>query len=317
MNLLTVPASSLKKEHPVKIPIPDWLVKEVSSKRNLGSLPKILKEAGLRTVCQAARCPNIGECFSRGTATFLILGDICRRQCRFCSIKKRPSGYLPVDKDEPARIAQTVQQLGLGYVVVTSVSRDDLPDGGAEHFARTIRKIKSRTPGITVEVLIPDFSGHLEALKTVVKERPEVINHNLETVEPLYPKVRPQADYKRSLELLRRIKGLDARIFTKSGLILGLGEEKEEIQKALNDLQQAQADILTLGQYLQPTVRELAVEKYLTRQEFAFWQKAAEALGFLFVASGNLVRSSYRAEEAYKRALSRSSLSRFQGNDIT
>ncbi len=288
----------------VKMPVPNRLLTKIGTKRHLGEIPRILKEGKLHTVCQEARCPNIGECFGRGTATFLILGNLCTRDCRFCGVKKAAGSLLSLDREEPKRVAQTVKQLGLRHVVVTSVTRDDLPEGGAEQFAETIRAIRKLVPEVSIEVLIPDFSGNMEALKLVIKEKPEVINHNLEVVERLYPDFRPQADYRRSLSVIRKIKELAPEIFSKSGLMLGVGEEEKELLSALNDLRQANCEILTLGQYFQPTGRQLAVKKYLIQEEFECLQRKAEDLGFLFVAAGSFVRSSYRAEEAYQKAAS-------------
>ena len=289
------------------MPVPNRLLTKIGAKRHLGEIPRILKQGNLHTVCQEARCPNIGECFGRGVATFLILGVLCTRDCRFCGIKKAAGPLLSVDKDEPKRVAETVKQLGLKYVVITSVTRDDLSGGGAEQFAQTIRAIRKLTPGVSIEVLIPDFSGNPEALKLVLKEKPEVINHNLEVVARLYPEVRPQADYRRSLSVIREIKETAPEIFSKSGLMLGLGEEEKEVLEALKDLRKTGCEIVTLGQYFQPTGRQLAVKKYLTPEEFIFFQRQAESLNFLFVAAGSFVRSSYRAREAYEKAVSRRS----------
>jgi len=282
--------------------IPDWLLAKISPKGNLGEIPGILKQAGLHTVCQEARCPNIGECFARGTATFLILGDVCTRNCRFCGIKKASLAFLPVDPEEPERLARLVTRLPLKHVVITSVTRDDLPDGGAEQFARSIREIRKEVPGISIEVLIPDFAGNLDSFWTVVKEKPEVINHNLETIKRLYPEVRPQGDYKRSLSLIRKVKKMNSEIFTKSGLMLGLGEENDEVISAFHDLRAARCEMITVGQYFQPTGRQIPVSRYLSQEEFNFFKRKAEELGFLFVASDSFVRSSYRAKEAYEKA---------------
>lgn len=281
--------------------IPDWLLVKISPKRDLGEIPGILKQAGLHTVCQEARCPNIGECFSLGTATFLILGDICTRNCCFCGIKKSSLVSLPLDPEEPERVARIVKQLSLKHVVITSVTRDDLSDGGAEHFARTIREIRKVVTGVSIEVLIPDFSGSMESLWTVVKEKPEVINHNLETIERLYPEVRSQADYKRSLFLISKVKKMDSEIFTKSGLMLGLGEEEKEVIAAFHDLRAAKCEMITLGQYFPPTGRHLPVKRYVPEEQFEALERQAEKLGFLFVAAASFVRSSYRAREAYEK----------------
>lgn len=248
----------------------------------------------LNTVCQSAHCPNIGECFERGTATFLILGNRCSRNCGFCAV---PSGVpLPPDDSEPEQVALAAEALGLRYVVVTSVTRDDLPDGGASQFAETIKAIRRRLPSSRVEVLIPDFQGSLRGLNVVLHALPDVLNHNLETVPRLYPLVRRQADYLRSLGLLRKAKELEPRLLTKSGLMLGLGETREEVTGVLEDLKAADCDILTLGQYLQPSPRHLEVARYIAPEEFAGLKEEALGLGFAHVEAGPLVRSSYHAE---------------------
>ena len=257
-----------------------------------------LIEAGrLHTVCQEAKCPNIWECYSHRTATFLIMGERCTRNCRFCSVAPGPPG--PLDPQEPARVAEAVERMGLKYVVVTSVTRDDLPDGGAGHFAATIHEIRRRVPGAEIEVLIPDFQGDPAALETVLRARPDVLNHNIETVPRLYPRVRPQADYRRSLELLRRAGEIAPGIPTKSGLMLGLGERPEEIRQTLQDLRAVGGRILTLGQYLQPSPEHLPVEAYVPPDDFENWRKAALEMGFSEVASAPFVRSSYHAKESF------------------
>jgi len=258
----------------------------------------LIAAGGLHTVCQEARCPNAWECFSRQTATFLILGGCCTRDCRFCNV---PSGVpLPPDPDEPRRVAEAAGLLGLEHVVVTSVTRDDLPDGGASHFAAAIRAIRERLPSARVEVLIPDFAGDPKALATVVAAGPDVLNHNLETVARLYPRVRPQAGYRRSLELLERAGRLDAALPTKSGLMLGLGETREEVLQAIGDLRRAGCRLLTLGQYLRPSPRHLPVTRYLPPEAFDLLKEQALAMGFDAVASAPLVRSSYRAGESFR-----------------
>ena len=257
-----------------------------------------LIEAGrLHTVCQEAKCPNIWECYSHRTATFLIMGERCTRNCRFCSVAAGPPG--PLDPQEPARVAEAVERMGLKYVVVTSVTRDDLPDGGAGHFAATIHEIRRRVPGAEIEVLIPDFQGDPAALETVLRARPDVLNHNIETVPRLYPRVRPQADYRRSLELLRRAGEIAPGIPTKSGLMLGLGERPEEIRQTLQDLRAVGGRILTLGQYLQPSPEHLPVEAYVPPDDFENWRTVALEMGFSEVASGPFVRSSYHAKESF------------------
>jgi len=259
------------------------------------ALRSLIEEKKLHTVCQSAHCPNIEECFNNGVATFMILGNICSRNCRFCNIAAGEP--TEVDLKESLRIAQAVKKLRLNYAVITSVTRDDLGDGGAEQFARTIKTIKELNPGCQVEVLIPDFQGSIESLKKVVKEKPKVINHNIETVCRLYPLVRPQANYQSSLNLLKQIKPLDQDIFTKSGLIIGLGEEYEEILEAIDDLRKVQCDILSIGQYLQPSKEHLPVERYYSPQEFQELKKFALKAGFKWVEASPLARSSYHADD--------------------
>ena len=252
-----------------------------------------MKEWKLHTVCEEARCPNIGECWAHGTATFMLLGDVCTRNCGFCAVKHgRP---LSVDPEEPRRVAGAVSALGLRHVVITSVDRDDLPDGGASQFARTAEAIKETVPGCSVEVLIPDFQGNEAALRTVLEAPIDVLNHNVETVPRLYRRVRPGARYERSLELLDRAKRIRPDVRTKTGLMLGLGEERPEVVGVLRDLVAIRCDILTLGQYLQPTARHLPVVRYVPPEEFSELRKEALAMGFRYVESGPLVRSSYHA----------------------
>jgi lipoyl synthase len=274
---------------------PGWIGRPLPSDRAFSRTRFLLEEGGLHTVCQEARCPNQGECFSRGTAVFLILGDSCTRRCRFCAVTQgtpeRP------DLGEPNRVAEAAARMSLDYIVVTSVTRDDLADGGAAVFAETIRCLRVRRPSARVEVLIPDFQGDEAALGTVLDARPDLLNHNLETVARLYGSVRPQAVYGRSLELLRRSAVLAPGIALKSGLMLGLGERPEEIESALRDLLAAGCQILTLGQYLQPKRECLPVARYVPPGEFDEWREIALDMGFMQVASGPLVRSSYHAEE--------------------
>ena len=240
---------------------PDWLKRRLPTGETFNQVRDLIEAGRLHTVCQEAKCPNIWECYSHRTATFLIMGERCTRNCRFCSVAPGPPG--PLDPQEPARVAEAVERMGLKYVVVTSVTRDDLPDGGAGHFAATIHEIRRRVPGAEIEVLIPDFQGDPAALETVLRARPDVLNHNIETVPRLYPRVRPQADYRRSLELLRRAGEIAPGIPVKSGLMLGLGERPEEIRQTLQDLRAAGGRILTLGQYLQPSPEHLPVETYV------------------------------------------------------
>jgi lipoyl synthase len=278
---------------------PPWLKKRLPPFQDLLKVKSILDGARLHTVCEEAHCPNLGECFCSGTATFLILGRVCTRNCGFCAVEH--SVPSPLDEDEPERLAQAIKQMGLRYVVITSVTRDDLPDGGASRFARTIRAIRELDSGIKIEVLIPDFAGDFYALRTVVEAVPDVLNHNVETVPRLYPRVRPQADYKRSIELLRRAKETDPDILTKSGFMLGLGETEDEILDLLRDLKGAGCDFLTIGQYLQPGPDRLPVVRYIPPEEFEEYKKKGEKMGFKAVASGPFVRSSFHASQMFDR----------------
>jgi lipoic acid synthetase len=265
------------------------------SGENYRELKQLVRGQRLHTVCESARCPNIGECWQSRTATFMILGNTCTRNCTFCAVHSgQPDEY---DLDEPRRVGEAVATLGLRYAVITSVTRDDVPDGGALIFAETIRQIRAQVPGCRVEVLIPDFQGDGEALATVLAAQPDVLNHNIETVEHLYPRVRPQADYRRTLELLARAKTLDPVQVTKSGLMVGLGETAEEVEQTLRDLRAAQCDLVTIGQYLRPSTAHLPVEKYYTPEEFAQFAAYGDSLGFRHVESAPLVRSSYHAGE--------------------
>jgi lipoic acid synthetase len=285
---------------------PDWLKVEVEPSPALGRIRTVLRENRLSTVCEEARCPNLPTCWGQGTATFMILGEICTRACRFCAVKHgKPS---PPDPEEPERLASAAKALGLRYVVLTSVDRDDLPDGGASHFASCIRALKKAAPNLRVEALIPDFSGQREALEKVVEAGPDVVGHNLETVRRLTPWVRDRrAGYELSLFVLRTLKELSPKIFTKSSLLLGLGETEEEVEEALRDLREAGVDIVVLGQYLRPTSRELPVARYVPPEEFEAWRKRALSLGFRAVLSGPLVRTSFRASEVYEELLCGSS----------
>ncbi len=276
--------------------LPGWLRRR-HSLSELHELKGVLRSHGLSTVCEEARCPNKAECFSKPTATFMILGDSCTRDCGFCSVKSAPP--LPPDKDEPRRVAEAASKMGLKYVVVTSVTRDDLPDGGAGQFAETIREIKKHLPEAGVEVLTPDFGGSKDALSRVLSAEPHVFNHNVETVPRLYATVRPQADYNRSIGLLRRLKELSPETNTKSGLMLGLGESFEEVLEVFKDLRGAGCDLLTVGQYLRPTKKNLPVVEYIEPEIFKALREQALGMGFRSVASGPLVRSSMNAEEMY------------------
>ena len=277
---------------------PAWLRRRIPAGATYQTTQKIISANRLHTVCQEAHCPNMGECFSKGTATFLILGDRCSRNCRFCAVLQGPT-ELP-DIKEPQNVAKAIQKMGLRYVVITSVTRDDLMDGGAGHFAETIAAIRHRMPDVLVEVLIPDFQGVQTALRTVVEAQPDILNHNLETIPRLYATVRPQAVYKRSLELIRRVYEMDPAVPTKSGLMLGLSESPEELKQVFSDLLEANCRLLTLGQYLQPTKKHLAVKRFIPSEEFKNWRDTALEMGFLEVASGPFVRSSYNAFELYR-----------------
>ena len=277
-------------------PRPSWLRVKFFGGENYHDLKRIMRTLDLHTVCESAHCPNMGECWNHRTATFMILGSICTRACGFCAVPSgKPIG--PPDQDEPQRVAEAAQKMGLRYAVVTSVNRDDQPDGGAEIFARTIFEIRERVPGCKVEVLIPDFRGNWQALETVANARPEVLNHNMETVPRLYRRVRKGAVYERSLELLRRAKQISPMMPTKTGMMLGLGEERHEILGAMRDIVQQGVDILTLGQYLQPTQEHLPVVRFVHPDEFAEYKRLGEEMGFKHVESGPLVRSSYHAFE--------------------
>jgi len=283
---------------PIRVRKPDWLRQRLPSGPEFEKIKGMIRKDRLHTVCQEAGCPNIWECFSHHTATFLILGSRCTRNCRFCAVAEGP--LEPPDPEEPARVASVARQMGLKYVVVTSVTRDDLPDGGAGIFAETIEKTRQEIPDVCVEVLIPDFQGNQEALETVLNARPDVLNHNIETVPRLYPEVRPQADYRRSLELIQRAHDYDAALLTKSGLMLGLGEDRAEVSLTLEDMLKAGCRMLTLGQYLQPSKDHLPVKRYIPPVEFEEWRKTALHMGFTEVASGPFVRSSYHAGELFR-----------------
>ncbi|MBK6563318.1 lipoyl synthase [Candidatus Amarobacter glycogenicus] len=274
---------------------PPWLKVRFPAGGNYERIRVLMREQELNTVCEEARCPNIGDCWSRGTATFMILGDTCTRSCGFCAVKTGRPGTL--DREEPRRVALAIQRLGLRHAVITSVNRDELADGGAGIFAETIEWSRRLSPDTTFEVLIPDFKGDWAALRTVLGARPEILNHNTETVPRLYSVVRPQARYERSLELLRTARELDPGTLTKSGLMVGLGETSAELLTVFRDLRDSAVDILTVGQYLQPTPAHLPVARYWTPEEFEEVKTAAIAMGFKHVECGPLVRSSYHAEE--------------------
>src|SRR5262245_18363173 len=272
---------------------PDWIKVKAPGDANYLRLKRLMREKNLHTVCEEARCPNIGECWGNNTATFLILGDTCTRGCRFCAIDKgRPQA---LDPEEPRNVGRTVKELDLHHNVVTSVNRDDLPDGGAAHFAQTVFWIKKLNPRIRVASLIPDFEGNLRAVETVVNSGIEILNHNIETVPRLYGKVRPGHSYEGSLNILKEAKKLRRDMLTKSGFMVGVGEVYQEVLATLHDLKDHDVDIVTIGQYLQPSSRQLKVERYLTPEEFVEFKVAGEKLGFRHIESGPLVRSSYHA----------------------
>ena len=283
-----VPVERLRK--------PDWIRVKAPSSPRFGEVKSVLREHGLVTVCEEASCPNIGECFGKGTATFMILGDVCTRRCPFCDVAHgRPK---PPDANEPRQLAETIRDMKLRYVVITSVDRDDLRDGGAGHFADCIREVRRESPDITIEVLVPDFRGRLDpALEKLVADPPDVMNHNLETVPRLYKLARPGADYAHSLKLLKEFKARHPSIATKSGLMLGLGETDEEILEVMRDLRAHDVDLLTLGQYLQPSEGHLPVLRYVEPARFAQFEQEALAMGFRHAACGPMVRSSYHADQ--------------------
>jgi lipoyl synthase len=282
-------------------PKPQWLTVTPPRGENYAELRELFGSLNLHTVCEEAHCPNVHECWGGGTATLMLMGDVCSRACRFCMVTPgKPQGAL--DELEPQNVAFALSQMGLTYVVLTSVDRDDLPDGGASHFARTIRVVKEKNPGTLVEVLIPDFQGDLDDLKTVADARPDVIAHNIETTMSLTEKVRdPRAHYWQSLSVLRNVKKLNDRIYTKSSIMVGLGESEEEVSLAMAHLRRSGVDFLTVGQYLRPSSRHLKVVEYVRPEQFERYKAIGEEMGFLYVASGPLVRSSYRAGEFFIR----------------
>lgn len=283
----------------VRAPKPSWLKVRAPSGENYVEIKDMLSKLGLATVCQEARCPNMGECWGGGTATFMLMGDTCTRGCRFCAVKtaRNPD---PLDEQEPEKVGGAIAKMRLDYVVLTSVDRDDLLDQGSNHFAKTIEVIKKNNRRLIVEVLTPDFRGDMSLVKRIVDAKPDVFAHNIETVERLTPKVRdPRATYRQSLSVLKGVKELDSKRYTKSSIMLGLGETDEEVLQALKDLREVGCDVVTFGQYLQPTPRHLKVIEYITPEKFEYWQKVSEGMGFLYAASGPLVRSSYRAGEFF------------------
>jgi len=292
-----------EKAHKADAPVlkkPDWIRVKAPVSQGYRDTAEIIRDNNLVTVCEEAGCPNVGECWSQGHATMMIMGEICTRGCTFCNVATgRPDA---LDVFEPGRVAHAVQKLGLNHVVITSVDRDDLADGGAEHIAQTIRAVRRKTPTTTIEVLTPDFlKCEDSALEVVVEARPDVFNHNLETVPGLYPKVRPGARYFHSLRLLQRVKELDATMFTKSGIMVGLGEDRQSVHQVMDDMRAADVDFLTIGQYLQPTPKHHAVDRFVHPDEFAAYEKAAYGKGFLMVSATPLTRSSYHAGDDFDR----------------
>lgn len=281
--------------------LPEWLTIRLPRPDAIREVEQMMRKANLHTVCESARCPNLPECWSRKTATFMILGDTCTRACGFCAIKVGKG--LPVDRDEPENVAQVSMDLGLRHIVVTSVARDDLKDEGAGQFAETIRALHAKNPELIVEVLVPDFKAKLELIKIVVDAGPEIYNHNLETVRRLQKIVRPQAGYDRSLQVLQSVKELNPNLYTKSGIMLGLGETHDEVVEALNDLRSRGVDCVTIGQYLRPTMRHLPVNSFVHPDRFKEYEQIGEEMGFAFVASGPFIRSSYNAIEFSKKVM--------------
>ena len=291
----------LPPESGVTLPKPVWLKKRLPPAGAMGTVAGIVETGGLHTVCREAHCPNKGECFSRGTATFMILGDLCTRNCRFCAVKTGQP--LPLSEEEPEEVARAIRKLALDYAVITSVTRDDLPDGGAGGFAQTIEAVRRHNPHGLIEVLIPDFAGKEGPLRTVLEAGPHVLNHNVEMAARLYPAVRPGASYRRSLEILARTRAFSPDVVVKSGFMVGLGETISEVLDLLNDLRSAGCQVVTIGQYLQPSAGHYPVKEYVSPQIFEQYRVLAEDLGFLAVASGPFVRSSYRARELYSKAI--------------
>ena len=272
---------------------PNWLKKDIPRGNALFNVREILSSLRLNTVCESAKCPNAGECFSKGTATFMIMGNTCTRNCRFCAVKKGIP--VPLDLNEPGRVAKAAKLMGLAYVVITSVARDDLPDGGARHFSNTIKAIRASLPEARIEILVPDFKGNTDAIYEAVKSQPTVFNHNLETVPRLYPLIRPDADYHCSLEVLKYAKGIKNDIVTKSGLMLGFGEKREEVLDCMKDLKDAGCDILTMGQYISPSDQHFPVYRFLHPDEFREFESIGKDIGFAGIASSPFTRSSYHA----------------------
>jgi lipoyl synthase len=293
------PEKAHRPDNPTLHPKPKWLRVKAPTSKGYQDTVKIVRERNLHTVCEEAGCPNIGECWSKGHATMMIMGDTCTRACAFCNVATGRPAHL--DPLEALNVGRAVRELGLEHVVITSVDRDDLPDGGARHFAATIRAIRREAPSATIEILTPDFLRKEGALEIVVEAKPDVFNHNLETVPRLYPRIRPGARYFHSLRLLQRVKELDASMFTKSGLMVGLGETDEEVGQVMDDMRSAAIDFLTVGQYLQPTVKHAAVDRFVAPEEFDAIAQKARAKGFLMVSAAPLTRSSYHAGDDFRR----------------
>ncbi len=291
---------------PTPLRKPEWLKVKAPQGENYARIKNMLGELKLATVCQEARCPNMGECWDGGTATFMLMGDTCTRGCKFCNVKtgNAKKGLPPVDPFEPEKVAHSISQMNLNYVVITSVDRDDMPDQGSDHFARTVTTVKKLDPNLIVEILTPDFRGDESLVKHLADSRPDVFAHNIETVERLTPSVRdPRAKYRQSLRVLQAVKEFQPTVYTKSSIMLGLGEKDDEVIQALKDLRAVGCDVVTFGQYLQPTPKHLKVQEFVTPEKFQWWQKTAEDMGFLYVASGPLVRSSYRAGEFFMKGI--------------
>ena len=280
--------------------LPEWLKVRAPGSPGYMRLKGLIRGQQLHTVCEEAHCPNIGECWDRGTATFMILGDICTRRCHYCAVTTgRPTG---IDLMEPGRLAETVRTMGLRYCVITSVNRDDLPDGGAYIFAACITKVREQSPDCRIEVLIPDFAGSSPALRKVIEARPDVLNHNIESSRRVFPRVRPKGDYRLSLDLLAKAKEMHPGIVTKSGIIAGMGETRDEIVETMEDLRRVDCDLLTIGQYLRPSPKHWPIDRFYTPAEFDELRETGEKMGFKHVASGPLVRSSYHADEQHDAA---------------
>jgi lipoic acid synthetase len=293
------PDKAHRPDNPVQRTKPDWIRAKAPTSEGYKATHQIMRNLGLTTVCEEAACPNIGECWSKSHATMMIMGSTCTRACSFCNIATGKPDVL--DKFEPQRVAIAVKELGLRHVVITSVDRDDLEDGGAAHFVKTIERIRAEAPKTTIEILTPDFRRKEESIDIVARALPDVFNHNLETVPSLYPKIRPGARYFSSLRLLQRVKEVSPHIFTKSGVMVGLGETKEEVLQVMDDMRAANVDFLTIGQYLQPTVKHAAVDRFVTPEEFETYATIAKAKGFLLVSSTPMTRSSYHADDDFDR----------------